>query len=73
MEDLSDPFGDRVMKNVPPLARFPLTRDELWHESSEYPTNEALPPGNWNSIVVEEIVVLIYRRSINLKMAEVAL
>ena len=46
MEDLSDPYGDRVMKNVPPLARFPLTREELWHESSEYPTDKALPPGH---------------------------
>ena len=36
MEDLNDPFADRVMKNVPPLARFPLKREELWHESSEY-------------------------------------
>ena len=36
MEDLNDPFGDRVMKNVPPLARFPLRKDEIWHESGRY-------------------------------------
>lgn len=36
MEDLNDPFGDRVMKNVPPLARFPLKKEELWHESRKY-------------------------------------
>ena len=36
MDDLNDPFGDRVMKNVPPLARFPLRQDEIWHESGEY-------------------------------------
>ena len=40
MEDLNDPFGDRVMKNVPPLARFPLTREELWHNSGEYFQND---------------------------------
>lgn len=36
MEDLNDPFGDRVMKNVPPLARFPLKKEEIWHDSGEY-------------------------------------
>jgi len=36
MEDLSDPFGDRVMKNVPPLARFPLKKEEIWHQSRKY-------------------------------------
>ena len=55
MEDLSDPYGDRVMKNVPPLARFPLKREDLWHESSEYPTDvasllEQLPTENINSV-----------------------
>lgn len=25
--DLSDPLGDRVMKDVPPIARWPLTED----------------------------------------------
>lgn len=25
--DLSDPLGDRVMKDVPPIARWPLTDD----------------------------------------------
>jgi len=30
---LIDPLGDRVMKNVPPLSRFPLKRDQLWHNS----------------------------------------
>ena len=35
MENLSsiDPFGDRVMKNVPALIRNCLTKDELWHNS----------------------------------------
>jgi len=27
MDDISDPLGDRVMKNVPTIARFPLTKD----------------------------------------------
>jgi len=27
MDDLLDPLGDRVMKNVPPIARLPLTRE----------------------------------------------
>jgi len=36
MDDLNDPFGDRVMKNVPPLARFPLKESEIWHQSGEY-------------------------------------
>ena len=35
MEDLSDALGDRVMKDVPPIARFPLPRDQLWHISSK--------------------------------------
>ena len=30
MEDLGDPLGDRVMKNVPMIARLPLTKEELW-------------------------------------------
>ena len=30
-----DPMGDRVMKNVPPISRYPLTRDKLWHISSK--------------------------------------
>lgn len=30
MDDINDPFADRVMKNVPMLARFPLKRNELW-------------------------------------------
>jgi hypothetical protein len=36
MEDLNDPLGDRVMKDVPMIARFPLTREELWHNSGKY-------------------------------------
>ena len=36
MEDLNDPLGDRVMKDVPMVARFPLTRDEFWHNSRKY-------------------------------------
>ena len=42
MEDLNDPFGDRVMKNVPPLARFPLKKEEIWHDSGEY-SKQILP------------------------------
>ena len=34
-EDLIDPLGDRVMKNVPPIARYPLKRDELWQISAK--------------------------------------
>ena len=36
MDDISDPLGDRVMKSVPPLARFPLKQSEIWHISGEY-------------------------------------
>ena len=35
MEDIGDPLGDRVMKNVPQIARFPLKKDELWHISGK--------------------------------------
>jgi len=27
MEDIGDPLGDRVMKNVPMIAREPITRE----------------------------------------------
>ena len=30
MEDLGDPCNDRVMKNVPQIARDPLTYDQLF-------------------------------------------
>jgi hypothetical protein len=30
MESLEDPLGDRVMKNVPPIARDPLTIEEIY-------------------------------------------
>ena len=30
MESIADPLGDRVMKNVPPIARDPLTDKELY-------------------------------------------
>ena len=41
-----DPLGDRVMKNVPCIARYPLTRDELWHESGKHirPKSEQFYP-----------------------------
>ena len=35
MDDLLDPLNDRVMKNVPQIARFPLKRDQLWHKSGK--------------------------------------
>ena len=35
MEDLGDPLGDRVMKNVPMIAREPLTKDKLWKTQSK--------------------------------------
>jgi len=35
MEDIGDPLGDRVMKNVPQIARFPLKKDEIWHISGK--------------------------------------
>lgn len=35
MDDLVDPLGDRVMKNVPCIARFPLTREQLWDKTSK--------------------------------------
>jgi len=37
MDDMIDPLGDRVMKNVPPISRYPLSRDKLWHISSKSP------------------------------------
>lgn len=33
MDNLLDPLGDRVMKNVAQIPRYPLTRDQLWHKS----------------------------------------
>ena len=36
MDELLDPLGDRVMKNVPMMARFPLKKDKLWHSSGKY-------------------------------------
>ena len=33
MEALQDPLEDRVMKNVPPLHQYPLSRDRLWNLS----------------------------------------
>ena len=44
MENLSDPLGDRVMKNVPPIARDPLTREELF--GSETPKATGSTPGD---------------------------
>ena len=35
MEDIGDPLGDRVMKNVPMISREPLTRDQLWQKKSK--------------------------------------
>lgn len=35
MENLGDPLGDRVMKNVPMIASEPLTRDELFITKSK--------------------------------------
>ena len=41
MEDMVDPLGDRVMKNVPPIARFPLKRGELWQPSKHRDSESA--------------------------------
>jgi len=35
MDDLIDPLGDRVMKNVPPIARHPLSKEKLWTKNSK--------------------------------------
>lgn len=35
MEDIGDPLGDRVMKNVPMISREPLTREQLWTKKSD--------------------------------------
>jgi hypothetical protein len=35
MDDIVDPLGDRVMKNVPALVRIPLSREKLWHKSGK--------------------------------------
>ena len=34
MNDLEDPWADRVMKHVPRIARIPLKRDEIWTRSN---------------------------------------
>ena len=39
MEDLKDPYGDRVMKNVPIIATIPLTRDQLWKYNDDSKLN----------------------------------
>lgn len=44
MESLTDPLGDRVMKNVPPIARDPLTRAQLF--GSETPKATGSPEGD---------------------------
>lgn len=36
MEELLDPYGDRVMKNVPMIARLPLPREELWTKTCTF-------------------------------------
>ena len=52
MDDLSqsdtdpscvDPLGDRVMKSVPVPARYPLTRDQLWHVPCDSQDGQELP------------------------------
>jgi hypothetical protein len=43
MDDLLDPLGDRVMKNVPPIARFPLKKDQLWHKSGKISIHLYIP------------------------------
>lgn len=37
MEDMLDPYGDRVMKNVPMIARHPLTKasGDLWKTTAD--------------------------------------
>ena len=35
MEDIGDPCGDRVMKNVPMISREPLTEEQLWTTKSK--------------------------------------
>ena len=42
MEDLGDPLGDRVMKNVPMIAREPLKRDQLFKKKSKKITNKGI-------------------------------
>lgn len=38
MDDMLDPYGDRVMKNVPMIARHPLTKagGDLWKTTRTY-------------------------------------
>lgn len=46
MEALGDPHDDRVMKNVPPIARDPLTHDQLFGNQTPGATatgNDKLP------------------------------
>lgn len=35
MDDILDPYGDRVMKNVPMIARQPLKKADLWKTGSK--------------------------------------
>jgi serine/threonine-protein phosphatase 2B catalytic subunit len=35
MEDIGDPLGDRVMKNVPMIAREPISKEQLWKKKSD--------------------------------------
>lgn len=39
MENLQDPLGDRVMKNVPMIAAEPLSRDEIFTTKSKKPSH----------------------------------
>ena len=34
-ELILDPLGDRVMKNVPMIARSPIKQSELWKKNSK--------------------------------------
>lgn len=44
MESLEDPLGDRVMKNVPPIARDPLTKEELYGSGTPNATGSGKIP-----------------------------
>ena len=50
MDELLDPLGDRVMKNVPMMARFPLKKEQLWHSSGKYIFN-------FNFINIKEFIL----------------
>ena len=62
MDDMLDPFGDRVMKNVPMIARHPIARSDLWKVDSKYKSNKINQSdcSTTSSVVCFAIIILFY-------------